>query len=78
MGTFNSDNFIFISGIEPFRCLVKEDDDRGDKILETTGRKECKKYKGSDVCLEIYQQKDDGINACHMTIKKMKQDHESN
>ena len=67
------DNFFF-----SIRCLLLEDDSRGDKILELAKNKnkECKQYEGSKVCLEKFETKSDGINACHVTIEKMKEKHE--
>ena len=60
------------------RCLLREDDSDGDKILELAKNKNknCKKYEGSDVCLLKFENKPDGINACHVEISKMKEKHE--
>ena len=59
------------------RCLLREDDSDGDKILELAKNKNknCKKYEGSDVCLLKFENKPDGINACHVEITKMKEKH---
>ena len=57
---------------------MREDDSDGDKILELAKNKNknCKKYEGSDVCLLKFEDKPDGINACHVEISKMKEKHE--
>ena len=57
---------------------MREDDSGGDKILELAKNKNknCKKYEGSDVCLLKFEDKPDGINACHVEISKMKEKHE--
>jgi len=63
---------------KPDTCILREDDDRGDKIVELSKnkKKECKQYEGSQVCLEKFEDKGDGINACHVVISKMKEKHE--
>jgi hypothetical protein len=44
--------------------------------LAKNKNKNCKKYEGSDVCLLKFENKPDGINACHVEISKMKEKHE--
>ena len=63
-----------------FRCKVFDEkiDDRSKAIVELSDRQnqKCENYKGSQVCLEKYEEKSDGIHACHLIIKKVKEDHE--
>lgn len=62
----------------PDMCLVKYDGDRGDDVVELTGRDKSKcnnRFNGAKVCVEKYESRgDDNIFACHVKIDKMNRD----
>ena len=66
---------------KPTTCQVfdEEIDSRSKPIVQITDRQasKCETYESSQICLEKFEQKAEGIFACHLTIKKVKADHES-